>query len=92
MKLTIEDNDFRVRDGHKKVSYGEVCDLCTVEDWDLIFQHLKIYIEELKLKKVGITNIGITIDIDSKINKLESLLKKYVKFVEIAEDSRFNDL
>jgi len=92
MKLIIEDDDGRVYNAYKSVTYGTTCDLATAEDWDFIFQHLKIYIETLKVRKLETTNLGMTIDLTAKIDTLEKLLKKYSKFVEIAEDSRYDNL
>lgn len=92
MKIFIEDDDGRVPNGYKSVTYGETCDLCTAEDWDYVFENLQEYIEELKLKKMFEKNLGKQLFLQAKVDTLEKIVTKYATFVEIAKDSRFNDL
>jgi uncharacterized protein YsxB (DUF464 family) len=85
MKITIEEMDNRWGAiPHRKVTYGTEDELDVAEDWTYIFEHLKHYIYELKKQKP--TNIGIQLTLQSKINKLESLLEKYKSFVELSQD------
>jgi hypothetical protein len=59
-------------------------------EWDFLFEQLKEYRDHLKLRVKHEESLGKQIVIQAKIDKLEKLFNKYIDFIQMAEEGRYD--
>lgn len=91
MKITIEDHDRRSGANYddKFIQYE---DHKIDEDFDFIFNSLRLYQDYLKSEYEQCDCLGKRIFLQGQIDKIDSLFEKYSKFIETINYWRNNKL